>query len=192
MFRVAGLLDKVTARVAGEFSKREYFSVNLLGQHYKTRSAESLGYGYGAGFELGYRVFFEHPQTTLAIHGNWKHADFNSQQLPSTWQNIIDPSIRLSNIINSSYQEIGLDLRLSEGEARPFGYVDRSIRYYFEAGPFYSDPTGNLGAKLQASIGTRLFSDDELSLYGYYASVQGNTQSTPSTALELRYSKRFD
>lgn len=192
VFRVAGLLDKVTARVTGEFSKREYFSLNVLGQHYKTRTAESLGYGYGAGFEVGYRIFFEHPQTTLAIHGNWKHADFNSQQLPSTWQNIIDPNIRLSNIINSSYKEIGLDLRLSEGEARPFGYTDRSVRYFLEAGPFYSDPTGNLGAKLQGSIGTRLFSDDELSLYGYYASVQGGTQSIPSTALELRYSKRFD
>ncbi|MCX7086991.1 MAG: tetratricopeptide repeat protein [Methylococcales bacterium] len=191
VFRLAGLADKLEARLSGEFSKREYFSVNAHGQRYKTRAGQGIGYGYGAGFEAGYRVFFEKPEVVVALHGSWKKSVLDDQ-LPNDWQGIVEPNTRMSSIINTSYNDVGIDVRLKEGEFRPFGYTDRSFRYFADAGVFYNGSSGNFGTKVQGGVGTRLFKDDEIGLSGYYSSVQGSVQSQPSTALELRYSKRFD
>ncbi len=190
-FRLAGLTDTVDLRFTGELSKREFYSVYLRGQEYKTRLGTNVGYGYGTGFEAGYRLFFEHPGLALVLHANWKHADLVGA-VPVEWQKIVAANTQMKNIINPFYDELGLDLRLNEGEFRLLGYTDRSFRYFMDAGIFYSEPTDRVGTKLQAGIGTRLFKDDEISLSGNYTSIQGGVQSIPSTALELRYSKRFD
>lgn len=191
IFRLAGLTDQLNLRLGGEFSRREYFALNFQGRNYKTRSGQSVGLGYGGGFELGYRVLFDKPETVIALYGNWKEAGLD-RELPTEWQSLVDANLKMDSILNRSYKEIGLDLRLKEGELRPFGFTDRSFRYFAEVGGFYTDPTGNFGAKVRAGIGTRLFKNDELSLSGFYSSVQGGAQSIPSTALELRYSRRFD
>lgn len=191
VFRLAGLTDKLELRLAGELTKREYFSLNLQSKRFKTRSNDNIGYGFGGGFEVGYRLFFERPETVIAFYGNWKHANLDAD-IHEDWRSIVDANTTMHNILNASYSELGLDLRLKEGDIRPFGYTDRSLRYFVEVGAFYSEPMQSLGSKVYGGIGTRLFENDEISLLGQYSSVQGTAQSIPSAALELRYSKRFN
>ncbi len=191
VFRIDGLLDKVELRLNGEFSKREYFTMYAQGRHYKTRTGENVGYGYGGGAEVGYRIWFEKPQWVVALYGNWKEANLNSQ-LPDSWQKLAPQATDMSSILNQSYKEIGLDLRLTEGNLNPFGFTQRSFHYFLETGVFIGQPPGNIGGKIVGGLGMRLFKDDEISLSGQYLSVQGGAQSLPSTAIELRYSKRFD
>lgn len=191
VFRVAGLTDKIELRLSGEFSKREYFSVYGQGKQYKTRSGDSIGFGYGGGAEIGYRIRYEKPEWVIALYGNWKQADLD-HDLPDDWRHLVPAGASMNSVLNASYKEIGLDLRLKEGDINPFGFTGRSFRYIIEGGLFLGQPTGNLGTKITAGIGTRLFTDDEISLSGHYSSVQGGAQSLPSTSIELRYSKRFD
>lgn len=190
IFRVAGLKDKVELRLSGELSKREYFSVYAQGKHFKTRSGDSMGFGVGSGAEIGYRLWLEKPEWVMALYGNWNQANLDDA-LPNEWRRLGTENMTVNNVISPSYKEIGLDIRLREGDLKPFGYTSRSLRYFLEGGIFLGQPTGQLGTKIAAGLGTRLFTDDEISLSGLYSSVQGGAQSMPSTSIELRYSKRF-
>lgn len=190
IFRIAGLKDKLELRLFGELSKREYFSVYAQGKHFKTRSGDSVGFGIGSGAEVGYRLWLEKPEWVVALYGNWNQADLNNE-LPAEWRRLGTENLAMNNVLSPSYKEIGLDIRLREGDIKPFGYTSRSLRYFLEGGLFLGQPTGRLGTKVAAGLGTRLFTDDEISLSGLYSSVQGGAQSMPSTSVELRYSKRF-
>lgn len=190
LFRLAGLKDQLELRLSGELSKREYFSVYAQGKHFKTRGGDSVGFGVGSGAEIGYRLWLEKPEWVVALYGNWNQANLDNA-LPEEWQRLGTENLTMNNVLSPSYKEIGLDIRLREGDLKPFGYTSRSLRYFLEGGLFLGQPTGQLGTKVAAGLGTRLFTDDEISLSGLYSSVQGGAQSMPSTSVELRYSKRF-
>jgi len=190
-FRVGGAKDQLTLTLNGELSKREYLSLSLHGRHYKSRTGTSLGTAIGAEFLGGYKIRFANPSISVVLHGNLNHANLN-KTLPDEFTSIVEPDVNIEGVLSKQYKEIGLDLRVSEGEISPFGFIDRSIRYYVDTGVFFSDPSDGPGIKVEAGIGSRLFGNDELSLTGRYVDVQGGVNTIPTKTLQLRYSRRFN
>ena len=190
-FRIGGARDQLSFSLNGELSKREYFSLNLHGRHYKTREGSSLGSGIAVGLQAGYKIRFANPAISVVLHGNLSQSSLN-KTLPQELVSIVGPDATIESVLSKQYKEIGLDLRVAEGEISPFGFVDRSIRYYLDTGVFFSDPSDGPGVKVEAGIGSRLFGNDELSLTGRYVDVQGGVNTVPTKALQLRYSRRFN
>jgi polysaccharide biosynthesis protein PelB len=190
-FRLMGARDGITVGFNGEISKRDFFALNVYGRNYKTRFGSNLGTGIGAEFVAGYRIQFAHPGLEVRLHGNITEADLVSQ-LPAEMQAILPPGAGVENVLSKSYKEIGLNFRIQDGEFRPFGFVERNIHYFLDAGVFFSDPYVGPGVAIEAGIGMRLFAHDDLSLVGRYIDAQGGVDTSPTQAIELRYSIRFD
>ncbi len=190
-FRVGGARDQLTLSLHGEISKREYFGLSLHGRHYKTREGSSMGSGITTEFQAGYKIRFENPAISVVLHGMMNQSNLN-KTLPNELASIVESDATIENVLSKEYKEIGLDLRIAEGEFDPFGFVDRSLRYYLDTGVFFSDPSDGPGVKVEAGIGCRLFDSDELSLTGRYVDVQGGINTIPTMALQLRYSRRFN
>jgi len=190
-FRLGGAKDQLTLALNGELSKREYLSLSLHGRHYKSRSGTSLGIAIGAEFQGGYKVRFANPSITVVLHGSLNQSKLN-KTLPKELVSIVGSDTSIENVLSKQYQEIGLDLRVAEGNIKPFGFVDRNIRYFVDTGVFFSDSSSGPGVKVEAGIGSRLFGNDELSLTGRYVDVQGGVNTLPTKSLQLRYSHRFN
>lgn len=190
-FRVGGARDQLTLSLHGEVSKREYFGLSLHGRHYKTRGGLSMGSGLTTEFQAGYKIRFANPAISVVLHGMMNQSNLN-KTLPKELVSIVDSDATIESVLSKEYKELGLDLRIAEGEFGTFGFVDRSLRYYLDTGVFFSDPSDGPGVKVEAGIGCRLFSSDELSLTGRYVDVQGGVNTIPTMALQLRYSHRFN
>ncbi|MCK5889087.1 MAG: hypothetical protein KAG19_04015, partial [Methylococcales bacterium] len=57
---------------------------------------------------------------------------------------------------------------------------------------FFSEPWAGTGILVEAGIGTRLFSHDDLSLIGRYVDSQGGVNTAATQSIELRYSLILD
>lgn len=190
-YRLMGARDRVTIGLNGGLSKRDYFAFNLHGRNYKTRYGAHLGTGFGADFSAGYRVKFAQPAIDVSVHGILSESDLVSQ-LPTEIQAVVDSNSRIENVLADSYKEIGMNLKIHDGEFRPFGFVEKSFHYYLNTGVFFTEPWAGTGILVEAGIGTRLFAHDDLSLMGRYVDSQGGVNTSATQSIELRYSFRFD
>ncbi|MCK5728339.1 MAG: tetratricopeptide repeat protein, partial [Methylococcales bacterium] len=190
-FRLLGAKDHLMLSLEGEVDKRNYFSVNLQGNHYKTRSGKTLGTGFVAGLQFGHRIHFKHPSINVNLHGTISQANL-VDQLPFEVQRSLGADAGVGRILSDNYKELGLNLTIYDGELRPFGFVEQNLHYYMDLGLFVSDPFSGLGMSAEAGVGVRLFEEDDLSLIGRYVDSQGGVNSIATKALELRYSIRFD
>jgi len=192
-FRLVGARDRISLGLNGEISKREYFAINLHGRHYKSRSDSHLGLGYGVGFLVGHWIKYAQPAININLYGNFSASDLVSM-LPTEVQAVIGTSRDISSVLTKDYKEIGLNLRIQEGEFRPFGFIERYFHYYIDTGLFFnsSPALSGIGGTITAGMGGRLFTNDDLSINVRYSSVQGGINTLPTKAVELRYSFRFD
>ncbi|MCK5897725.1 MAG: tetratricopeptide repeat protein [Methylococcales bacterium] len=190
-FRLLGAKDNITLSLEGEIDKRNYFSANIQGNHYKTRSGDTLGTGFIAGMQFGHRIHFEHPSINVNLHGTISQASL-VDKLPFEIQRSLGTDAGIGRILSDSYKELGLNLTIYDGELRPFGFVEQNLHYYLDLGLFVSDPFSGLGMSAEAGVGVRVFEEDDLSLIGRYVDSQGGVNSIATKAVELRYSIRFD
>ncbi len=192
-FRVIGARDRVSLGLNGEISKREYFAINLHGRHYKSRSGHHLGLGYGVGFLVGHWLKYAQPAININLYGNLSASDLVSK-LPTNVQAVVGPGRDMGSLLTKDYKEVGINLRIQDGEFRPFGFIEHRLHYYLDTGVFFnSSPSiSGIGGMIAAGIGGRLFINDDLSLNIRYSSVQGGINTLPTKAFDLRYSVRFD
>ncbi|MCK4493103.1 MAG: tetratricopeptide repeat protein, partial [Methylococcales bacterium] len=121
-FRLLGAKDYLMLSLMGEVDKRNYFSANIQGNHYKTRSGETLGTGFVAGLQFGHRIHFEHPSVNMSLHGTISQANL-VDQLPFEIQRSLGTDAGVGRILSDNYKELGLNLTIYDGELRPFGFV---------------------------------------------------------------------
>jgi len=190
-FRLAGARDRMSLGLIAEATKRHSFSLNFHGRHFKTRSGYTLGTGYGLEFSTAYRVKYAQPRINLNLHGSLSAANLTSE-LPTEIKTAVTTNRGIKSVLAKEYKEIGLNLRIQDGEFRPFGFVERNFHYYLDSGVFLTDPSSGIGSSVEAGIGMRLFAHDDLSINARYAGVQGGVNSIATNAIELRYSFRFD
>ncbi len=190
-FRLMGARDRISLGLNGQITKRDYFGINLHGRHFKTRTGDALGVGYGIEFNTGYRVKYAQPEITINLHGNLSKANLKTS-LPKQLQKIIGANRGIESVLAKSYQETGINFRIQDGDFRPFGFVERNLHYYLDTGVFISDSSSGIGSSVEGGMGMRLFAHDDLSLNGRYSSVQGGVNSIATKSIELRYSVRFD
>ncbi|MCK5872728.1 MAG: tetratricopeptide repeat protein, partial [Methylococcales bacterium] len=136
-FRLLGAKDNLMLSLEGEVDKRNYFSANLQGNHYKTRSGETLGTGFVAGLQFGHRIHFEHPSININLHGTISQASL-VDQLPFEIQRNLGTDAGIGRILSDNYKELGLNLTIYDGELRPFGFVEQNLHYYLDLGLFVS------------------------------------------------------
>ncbi len=190
-FRLMGARDRITLGLNGGLTKRDYFSIKLHGRNYKTRYGTYLGAGFGADFSAGYRVKFANPAININLHGLISESDLVAQ-LPAEMQTIVNKNGSIQNVLSDNYKEIGMNFKVYDGEFRPFGFVEKRFHYYFNTGVFFTEPWAGTGVLVEAGIGARLFSHDDLSLMGRYIDSQGGVNTEATQSIELRYSLRFD
>ncbi len=190
-FRFMGARDRITLGLNGGLTKRDYFSIKLHGRNYKTRYGTYLGAGFGADLSAGYRVKFANPAININIHGIVSESNL-VEQLPNEMQSIVNRNGSIQNVLSDNYKEIGMHFNIYDGEFRPFGFVEKRFHYYFNTGVFFTEPWAGTGVLVEAGIGARLFSRDDLSLMGRYIDSQGGVNTEATQSIELRYSLRFD
>ncbi|MFK5947554.1 MAG: hypothetical protein QM500_02140, partial [Methylococcales bacterium] len=190
-FRLMGARDRISLGLNGQVTKRDYFGINLHGRHFKSRTGDTLGVGYGIEFNTGYRIKYAQPEMTINLHGLLSKADLKTS-LPKQVQKIIGANRGIESVLAKSYQEAGINFRIQAGDFRPFGFVERNLHYYLDTGIFISDSSSGIGSSIEAGMGMRLFTHDDLSINGRYSTVQGGVNSIATKSIELRYSFRFD
>ena len=190
-FRLMGARDRITLGLNGGLTKRDYFSIKLHGRNYKTRYGAYLGAGFGADISAGYRVKFANPAININLHGIVSESDLVAQ-LPTEMQTVVTANGNIQNVLSDTYKEIGMNFKVYDGEFRPFGFVEKRFHYYFNTGVFFTEPWAGTGVLVEAGIGARLFSHDDLSLMGRYIDSQGGVNTESTQSIELRYSLRFD
>ncbi|MCK5831713.1 MAG: tetratricopeptide repeat protein [Methylococcales bacterium] len=190
-FRLMGARDSISLGFKGQLTKRDYFSFTVHSRNYKTRFGEQLGTGFGADISAGYRIKFAQPEIEINIHGTISESDLE-MKLPKEMQAVIGSEGSINDVLSDSYKELGLNLKISDGDFRPLGYVEKSFHYYLNTGVFFTAPWMGTGILVEAGVGTRLFGHDDLTLIGRYVDSQGGVNTTATESIELRYSFRFD
>ena len=167
---------------------RDTFSAQLSAEHFADRAGESISSGYRAEIGWQHSVFFERPAVVarVAAGSARRSAPERTRSLASQISDLA-----FGDLLPERTDRIGLGLTVSHGEPGRMNWRVPSPRYRLDFDVGYQWPENKPTYEVSASVGTRVFGDDELALTASYASRPDLGLEASGYALALTYNYRL-
>jgi len=178
--------DRVKADVNAHLGKNNYLSASVWQQEFSSRKGDKLASGKGVNASIVHKEKMGSAQWHLGLQAQLE----KNQTEPYLPDDITALNGSQSIVINNP-KSMGLIIGINHGN--PAGGVPtvNSPRYSANAWLGKSWPTGKIASNIEASIGSRILGNDELSATAFINGVSGSNGQSDQ-GIKIQYQKWFD
>ena len=186
LLRYSATRDRVKADVNAHLGNNNYLSASVWEQAFSSRKGEKLASGKGLSASLIHREKMGSAQWHLGLQAQLE----KNQTEPNLPNEIVALNGSQSIVINNP-KSMGLILGINHGNPAKGVPSVNSPRYSADAWLGKSWPTGKITSNIEASIGSRILGNDELSATAFVNGVSGSNGQTDQ-GIKIQYQKWFD
>jgi hypothetical protein len=186
LLRFAAKRDRIKADINAHLGKNNYFSASAWKQEFSSRKGEKIASGEGASASIIHKEKMGSAQWHLGLQAQLENNQ-TEQNLPDDISAFNDSQ----SIVINNPKSMGLILGINHGSPASGVPTVNSPRYSANAWLGKSWPTGKIASNIEASIGSRILGNDELSATAFVNGVSGSNGQTDQ-GIKIQYQKWFD
>ena len=184
--RYSGKRDRVKADINAHLGKNNYLSASAWQQEFSSRTGEKLASGKGVSASVIHKEQMGSAQWHVGLQ-----AQLEKNQTEANLPDDIAALNGSDSIVINNPKSMGLVVGINHGSPASGVPTVNSPRYSANAWLGKSWPTGEIASNIEASIGSRILGNDELSATAFVNGVSGSDGQTDQ-GIKIQYQKWFD
>lgn len=187
LLRIAGKRDRIKANINAKVGKQAFAHASVWQHQFSTRDGDKLADGHGLSGSIVHKEKMGSSQWHVGVQGQVE-SNQTVDHLPSSIQAMAGEQ---GSIISENPKSAGIIAGISHGSPGHGVPQVNSPRYSANAWLGKSWPTNKAGVNLEASVGSRILGNDELSATAFVNTVAGSNGQTDQ-GITVQYRKWFD